>query len=99
MHVITEDLNPFKTHTDELDKEERGNDDVCNELKKWALLNLKQLTTTSIANKTNDLLKPAIEVGASFCYVRSVAYPAKLSSIRRWVKDLNFKHCISKKAT
>ena len=53
---------------------------------------------TMLSNKVNEMLKDVILEDASFCQRYSIACPVKMSSIRRWMEDLKFKHCPQKKS-
>jgi len=44
------------------------------------------------------MLKDVILEDVSFCQRYSIACPVKMSSIRRWMEDLKFKHCPQKKS-
>ena len=76
----------------------RDNNDICNKINKWALLNLEELTTLKVTNKINNLLKDVILEDASFYQRQNISHPVKLLSIHRWVKDLNFKCFPNKKS-
>ena len=96
VHSITHDLNTFKLSDENLKM--RDNNDIYNKIKKWALLNLEELRMHKIANKINDLLKVVILEYASFCQRCKMSHPVKLSSMRRWIEDLNFKYRPNKKS-
>ena len=51
-----------------------------------------------IGKKINALLEPLMNADANFAQHCKLTYPIKPSSIRRWMDDLNFKHCPSKKS-
>ena len=46
--------------------EKRDNDNIYDELCKWAIGNLESLTITLIGNKINQLLQPIIEQNLGF---------------------------------
>ena len=74
------------------------NNDLYKKLKKWALLNLEELTITIISNKINEILKDVILEDTSFCQQYNLTYPVKMSSIHRWIDDMKFKYCPAKKS-
>ena len=57
---ITSNLNPFKILY-ENSIEKRDNDNIYDELCKWAIGNLESLTITLIGNKINQLLQSIIK--------------------------------------
>ena len=48
--------------------------------------------------KLNSIIEEATKVDSSFITQCNISFPAKLSSIRRWMDELNFKCCAVKKS-
>ena len=98
-HQVTKDLNPFLEYAYEAKGVTlRDNEDLCKELRCWALEKLEELNLDIITNKVNEILKEPIQQDTAFLQQYHITYPIKSSSVRRWMTDLKFVYCPVKKS-
>ena len=96
-YTIFKHFNSFLL-TEDKGNETRDNNDAYRILRSCTLEHLEELTIESIEKKINELLLPLVENDSTFVQHYQLTYPIKPFSIRRWMNDLNFKYCPSKKA-